>query len=525
MPSGARTESGSRAHILHRETQIHQLAHLVPLDLPSPATIILHGLAATGKTSVTCAVVEALPTPHAVVPSAECVTARQLLERSIATVEDALLAASPETTKQQQLLRQVQVKCENLAALAVHLQRLLSGVRKFILVFDGVDRQREAPSTLLPALARLGELVRVSPLLFNSSQILPPLGRLGPLEALSRDTSNTTRGQDHGSSLILEILQIPSLTTILIVTSPRPRSLHLTGIPHIHFPPYNRTQAVDILCLNVPSINAATKSTRRDGLGDTDAEDEDDEEDREDAAWLYPRFCALVYDSLSRGAARDIPSFRSVCDRLWPAFVAPVVRGEYGTRDFSKLVVAHRALFQGETALVASIVPDDQGSEGAAAAGARSLAGNPAAHDLPYYTKYLLCAAYLASYNPARQDPVFFMKASEGKKRRKGGGGGGRVAGRQAKHRKIQRRLIGPQTFVLERLLAIYHAILLEDVDSTADIYTEIATLASLRLLTKASASADVLEAQTKWRVNVGWEYVRRIARTVDLEMENYLAE
>ena len=54
-------------------------------------------------------------------------------------------------------------RCENLSALTVHLQRLLKGQEKFVLVFDGVDKQREAPPTLLPALARLGEFVRGQP--------------------------------------------------------------------------------------------------------------------------------------------------------------------------------------------------------------------------------------------------------------------------------------------------------------------------------------------------------------------------
>lgn len=30
---------------------------------------------------------------------------------------------------------------------------------KFVLVFDGIDKQRETPPTLLPALARVGEIV------------------------------------------------------------------------------------------------------------------------------------------------------------------------------------------------------------------------------------------------------------------------------------------------------------------------------------------------------------------------------
>jgi len=30
---------------------------------------------------------------------------------------------------------------------------------KFVLVFDGIDKQRDAPHTLIPALARLSEIV------------------------------------------------------------------------------------------------------------------------------------------------------------------------------------------------------------------------------------------------------------------------------------------------------------------------------------------------------------------------------
>ena len=50
-------------------------------------------------------------------------------------------------------------RCENISAFTVELQHLLQGKGKFILVFDGIDRQREAAPTLLPAIARLGEIV------------------------------------------------------------------------------------------------------------------------------------------------------------------------------------------------------------------------------------------------------------------------------------------------------------------------------------------------------------------------------
>lgn len=41
---------------------------------------------------------------------------------------------------------------------------------------------------------------------------------------------------------------------------------------------------------------------------------------------------------------------------------------------------------------------------------------------LPYYTKFLLIAAFLASYNPPRYDVRYFAKAGEARKRKKGGG-------------------------------------------------------------------------------------------------------
>lgn len=69
-------------------------------------------------------------------------------------------------------------RCETLAQLTVEMRRLLAlwkdvvreddegrasrRRRRFVLVLDGVDRQRDAPPTMIPALARLAEIVRSS---------------------------------------------------------------------------------------------------------------------------------------------------------------------------------------------------------------------------------------------------------------------------------------------------------------------------------------------------------------------------
>lgn len=96
-------------------------------------------------------------------------------------------------------------------------------------------------------------------------------------------------------------------------------------------------------------------------------------------------------------------------------------------------------------------------------------------------------------------------------------------------------------------MIAIYH-VLLEDADGRgrysatngnlkrkikglgageADIQMAVATLASLRLIAKMGSAnaADTLDGGSRWRVAVGWEVVRGIARSVGVEAEDYLAE
>ena len=81
-----------------------------------------------------------------------------------------------------------------------------------------------------------------------------------------------------------------------------------------------------------------------------------DEEHEEDSAWVWSRFCAAVWDSLGKGAARDLESFRAACYKLWRPFVQPIVDGSFGTRDFSRLLVNRRPLLRGDAALLDGIV-------------------------------------------------------------------------------------------------------------------------------------------------------------------------
>lgn len=92
---------------------------------------------------------------------------------------------------------------------------------------------------------------------------------------------------------------------------------------------------------------------------DPDA-DYTEEEAAEDDAWVWARFCTAVWDSLAKGAARDLLGFRAVCEKLWRPFTAPIVDGTFGTRDFARLMVSRRTLFQNEDALISGLTTKEE---------------------------------------------------------------------------------------------------------------------------------------------------------------------
>ena len=124
-------------------------------EVPSPPVLVLHGLEATGKSLTSEAILASLQLLYAIVDSRECITARHLLERTVVDCKNAVDKTQIVDTHQI-----VDGRCENVSVLAVKLQQILAGQKKFVLVFDGIDQQREAPHTLLPAIARFGEIVR-----------------------------------------------------------------------------------------------------------------------------------------------------------------------------------------------------------------------------------------------------------------------------------------------------------------------------------------------------------------------------
>lgn len=109
---------------------------------------------------MTGSVLRALNVLHASIDVRLCINGRQLLEDIYASIFEALNHGNGQangiTVDPAKLPRN-----DSLNALQANLETLLSTVKqKVMLMLDAIDRQKDAPSTLLPALSRLGEYVR-----------------------------------------------------------------------------------------------------------------------------------------------------------------------------------------------------------------------------------------------------------------------------------------------------------------------------------------------------------------------------
>jgi len=131
--------------------------------------------------------------------------------------------------------------------------------------------------------------------------------------------------------------------------------------------------------------------------------------------------------------------------------------------------------------------------------------------ELPFYSKFLLIAAFLASYNPAKSDKRFFVK-HHGKQRK--------TLTTMKSKEKLNSQLTGPKPFPLERLLAIFYNVVDEQVNPTANIYSQISSLVKLQLLT--AIGLDLMD-QPKYKCNVSLDFVRTVARTVQFDVYKYL--
>ncbi|KAG8999673.1 hypothetical protein FRB90_012025 [Tulasnella sp. 427] len=172
-----------------------------------------------------------------------------------------------------------------------------------------------------------------------------------------------------------------------------------------------------------------------------------------------------------------------------------------------------------------------------------STDGSDLGASLSNQKKLLLVAAYISSFNPARTDLRMFGRVAEGvakkgRARRAGGIGTGKsLHGRKAA--KVPQVLLGPNSFTLERLLAIYGALLVEHGDGHTDpaqlrpgevevevhrtmILATLTELIQLRLVNRIG-QADRLDNNLMLKCNVGFDVAEGFAREMKFSISELL--
>lgn len=152
-------------------------------------------------------------------------------------------------------------------------------------------------------------------------------------------------------------------------------------------------------------------------------------------------------------------------------------------------------------------------------------------YELSLISKYLLIAAYICSYLEPRYDSNVFSKRSYLK--------AGRTSYGRRKKMETNPRYLQPSLFHIERLLAVFQAIfpmeriaksgslasLREEplIKANVEVFQNLAELHTLRMVsTTVSKNIDFLSHKMKWKVNVPWEIVNEVAKSVKFDIGQY---
>ncbi|KAH0840494.1 origin recognition complex subunit Orc5 [Fonsecaea pedrosoi] len=555
-----------------RRPQIQELATYYNDTFPSPSVLVAYGLESTSKTIAIVEVLRWREIPHGIVKCRECLSQRHLLSKIFAVCVAAL--GREQGQEQGNQTEQQFDRTDSINALVGNLRRLFERVvvdsksskkNKFVAVIEDADALRQPGPTLLPALARLGDV-------------------------------------------------IPGFSVILTSSSPRPLNLHKTGVPCVHFPPYTRSEAISIIVSTQPTTPSLSHSALASSSGTSTSTAETDQQQHAALlSKLYAQFAVTVYDTLiSSTSSTSIDTFRLACERLWPRFIEPIVSGEEPPArakswDFARLLVRNRGLFrsEGEDALHNTFprtsLPDNPPEAGSSlqqqprqdavrnssapatpskrapldsskSAASRESASKPWLSQtssssssitrpslLKHFPTLVLLSAYLASHTLPKHDILLFSRLSAtsssiSKKIRRlrqtptkrkttstPSGTPTKDATTPTKSRNKSLFAAGanlgiPRPFTLERLVAILRAIHPQGIPNRPGrgvsdrIYRELGELERLRLVVRSSGSGAATGAggtgddagDEKWRVNVGREWVVNMGHMWGMGVSEY---
>jgi len=248
----------------------------------------------------------------------------------------------------------------------------------------------------------------------------------------------------------------------------------------IFFPNYSTNELMDILVAKRP-------------------EGEDPKFYRNFVHILVTIFCQLC---------RDLMELHFQATQYYPAYCKPVMEGKIRPEDNQRLWKAIEPKLKQALNKIYFRHKETKPEE-----------GNQLLVELPFYTKFLLIAAYIASFNPPSSDKRFFMK-NAGRMRKKvrhqavvKQGSGGKIG---------SCHLIGPHSFPLNRLMAIfYHIADSGRIRPTINLFSQVSNLVSLQLLARMTRPDEIDSPKYKCLISI--DNIVAISKTVGFEITEYL--
>jgi origin recognition complex subunit 5 len=83
----------------------------------------------------------------------------------------------------------------------------------------------------------------------------------------------------------------------------------------------------------------------------------------------------------------------------------------------------------------------------------------------------------------------------------------------------------GPKSFTIDRLLAIFYAILDEKIGLTCNLLSQISTLVDLNFLTFVSGENNIMEGTARLQSTIGLEFAVNIGKVVGFNTQQYLTD
>lgn len=446
-----------------REEQLNDLFNLLGENGEClPSSIFISGSMATGKSLCVNTVLNYLNCKHVIIDCIECYSPKIMYESILGGLHE-------------------EMKCETMMDLINNLNRLQdaeSGYEPVIIVFDRAERLRSMDHNIISAFLRLRELCNLN------------------------------------------------ICTIFITHLVYENFYFKMGVREpikLFFPNYNKEELFKIVFLqqkvfirNLLNINEVDDSIKY------------ELEKPELFANFLNAFLSVFYRP-----CRDLIELQHMACVNFSKYCEPIIKNEISATDLTKLWRHISPVLKANLELLYLRISDskhikpspgkenndseyipNRNIEDSLKEELTSTKTFAQSFELPYYAKFLLIAAYLASYNPPKEDKRLFMK-NHGKQRK-------RLQQVRAKA-KISEKLntqLGPKVFTLDRLLAIFYAILDEKIGLTSNLLSQIATLVELKLI---AGGKEIDLDTTKYKCIVGYDFISAVAQTVGFNIRKYL--